>query len=427
LSIAGIASYYALALVQAVILCSLMRKEIDADFQQSAAHIRSSFQRLFETLLEQVADRIYIKDTKGRFVYVSDALAQAHGHLHRSELEGLSDFDFYDREIAESFYAEEQEILRTNQPVVNRVEKEIWLKDGRIAWVSVSKVPLCLDSGEAVGILGISRDVTEQQLMKEQLQQANKTMLDDLHSAERVQAVMIPGRIPDVAGVELGYVWKPMGAVGGDIINFPRNPENDFLFFMGDVCGHGVQAAFYTVLLKYMTAQAAVDYQHSPSDFLDFVNSQITSQLRGGFITGIAGHFELLAAEGKCRLHVSHSGHPHLLVLRRGSRCVESIALPNSMVMGLPGGSAAETVVIELSGGDRVFTFTDGAVEAENADGQQLGFKRLESLIESNAALPLQQSLEAVFEQVSRYAQHAGQQDDMTLLAFEIALTSMST
>ncbi|MGZ0655894.1 PP2C family protein-serine/threonine phosphatase [Coraliomargarita sp. W4R72] len=397
-----------------------MRKEIDADFQQSAAHIKSSFQRLFETILEQVADRIYIKDTKGRFVFVSDALAHAHGHLQRSDLEGMSDFDFYDKEIADSFYAEEQEILRTNKPVVNRVEKEVWLEGGRLTWVSVSKVPLRLDSGEAVGILGISRDVTEQQLMKAQLQQANETMLDDYNSAERVQNVMIPGRIPEVSGVELGYVWKPMGAVGGDIINFPRNPNNDLLFFMGDVCGHGVQAAFYTVLLKYMTAQAAVDYQHSPSDFLDVVNGQISSQLRGGFITGIAGHFETLAADDQCRLHVSHTGHPHLLVLRAESRHVESIALPNSMVMGLPGGTAAETVAVELSGGDRVYTFTDGVVEAENDEGQQLGFKRLESLIESSAGLPLQESLEAVYLQVSQYSEHTGQQDDITLLAFEI-------
>ncbi|WPJ97414.1 SpoIIE family protein phosphatase [Coraliomargarita algicola] len=396
-----------------------MRNETDQDFQQSAAHIRSSFKRLFETIMEQIADRIYIKDTKGRFVFVSDALARVHGHAHRSDLEGMSDFDFYDKEIADSFYSEEQEILRSNTPVVNRVEKEIWL-DGRTSWVSVSKVPLRLDSGEAVGILGISRDVTEQCRMQEQLREANETMLDDYHSAERVQTVMIPGRIPEVAGIELAYVWKPMGAVGGDIINFPRNPNHDLLFFMGDVCGHGVQAAFYTVLLKYMTAQAAIDYQRSPAAFLDVVNSQISSQLRGGFITGIAGHFEPGEVGESCTLRISHTGHPHLLVLRSGNRRIESVALPNSMVMGLPGGAAAENRAIELERGDRVYTFTDGAVEAENSAGQQLGFERLERMIASCASLPLQASLESVFQQVSEYAGRMGQQDDVTLLAFEV-------
>ena len=99
---------------------------------------------------------------------------------------------------------------------------------------------------------------------------------------------------------------------------------------------------------------------------------------------------------------------------------VESIALPNSMVMGLPGGIAAETTAIELACGDRVYTFTDGVIEAENAAGEQLGFQRLELLIESSAALPLQACLETVFEQASQYSEHVGQQDDITLLAFEI-------
>jgi PAS domain S-box-containing protein len=393
-----------------------MNQEVDADFQRSAAHIKSSFERLFETLMEQTADRIYIKDVKGRFVFVSDALARAHGCQYRADLAGMTDFDFYDQKIAASFYAEELEILETNQPVVNRIEKEVWL-DGRVSWVSVSKAPLRLDSGETVGILGISRDVTEQHLIKEQLRKANETMLDDYSSAERVQAVMIPGRIPDVAGIDLAYVWEPMGAVGGDIINFPRNSNNDLLFFMGDVCGHGVQAAFYTVLLKYMTAQAAIDYNRSPSVFLDTVNCQISSQLRGGFITGIAGHFENIA-EDSCRLCVSHSGHPHLLLLRAANQKVESISLPNAMVMGLPNGTAAENTVIELAPGDRVYTFTDGAVEAENDAGQAFGFQQLERLIESYAALPLQESLEAVFQQISAYSGVGGQQDDITLLAF---------
>jgi PAS domain S-box-containing protein len=396
-----------------------MNNEIDADFAQSVALIRSSFKRLFETLMEQIADRVYIKDTKGRFVFVSDALVRAHGKKHHSELIGMSDFDFYDEDSAKSFYAEEVQILRTSQPVVNRVEQEVWL-DGRVSWVSVSKVPLRLDSGEAVGILGISRDVTAQQLIEEELRKANETMLEDYSSAERVQSVMIPGRVPEVPGVELAYVWKPMGAVGGDIINFPRNQNQDLLFFMGDVCGHGVQAAFYTVLLKYMTAQAAIDYERTPDVFLDTVNSQISSQLRGGFITGIAGHFEDLETSGPRTLHVSHTGHPHLLVLRADCRKVESVPLPNSMVMGLPGGSASQTVVIDLWPGDRVYTFTDGAVEAEDGAGRQFGFRQLEQLIESSADLPLQTSLEGVYQRISLYSKAIGQQDDITLLAFEI-------
>lgn len=389
------------------------------DFHASATLIRSSFKRLFETLLEQTADRIYIKDTQGRFIFASDALARIHGLKDRSELEGMSDFDFFDQDTAQSFHDREQGILRSNESVVNHIVEETW-QDGHISWASESKVPLLLDSGVAIGILGISRDVTEEHLIKEKLRVANETMLADFASAEKIQHVMIPGRIPEVAGVALAYLWQPMVAVGGDIINFPRNPDNALLFFVGDVCGHGVQAAFYTVLLKYISAQVGLSYSGSPQALLDAVNQQISAHLKNGFITGLAGHFGEVQPDGCRHLHVSHCGHPHLLVLRIETGQAEVIKLPNAMVMGLPGGSAAATVQVPLHPGDRVYTFTDGIIEASDATGLEFGLDRIAQSVQASVGLTLQQSLDRLFEQVAQFTGSSDQQDDISLLAFEV-------
>ena len=396
-----------------------MLNKNDTDFQQSADLVKHSFERLFVALMEQTADRIYIKDTKGRFIFVSDALARTHGFKNHSEIEGMSDFDFFDKENAESFYAEEQEILRTGKPVINRVEVETW-KDGTTTWASNSKVPLRLESGTAMGILGITRDVTEEHLNKEKLRQANETMLDDYASAEKVQRVMIPGTIPTVQGIEVAHIWKPMAAVGGDIISFPRPLSDDMLFFMGDVCGHGVQAAFYTVLLKYITRRTADDYSGSPQAFLDSVNTRITNQINNSFITGIAGHFSQPQADGSRHLHVSHAGHPHLLILRKASGRAESVKLPGSMVMGLPGGNAAELTQLPLQLGDRAYTFTDGIIEAADTEGNEFGMEQVTASIEASAAQTLQQSLDTIFNKALQHTGDLQQQDDITLLAFEV-------
>ena len=69
--------------------------------------------------------------------------------------------------------------------MVNHIVEETW-QDGHISWASESKVPLLLDSGVAIGILGISRDVTEEHLIKEKLRVANETMLADFASAEKI-------------------------------------------------------------------------------------------------------------------------------------------------------------------------------------------------------------------------------------------------
>ncbi len=396
-----------------------MQPKEKKDFKKSAALIKTSFKRMFVTLLEQTADRVYIKDTQGRFVFASNALAKTHGLTNRNEIEGMTDYDFFDPEIAESFFAQEKEILRSGKPVVNQVRQESW-KNGSTTWSSTSKVPLRLESGEPIGILGISRDVTKEYLNKERLREANETMLADYASAAKVQQVMIPGKIPKITDLQIAYTWKPMTAVGGDIISFPLNPKNSLLFFIGDVCGHGVQAAFYTILLKYITSQAAETYDDCPQDLLDTVNKRISGQINTGFITGLAGHFEKRQPDGSRYLRLSHTGHPQMLIYRKSSGKTELAKMPGSMVMGLPGCKASKSVQVHLKPGDRAYTFTDGILEASDSNGEEFGIERLKTVVENCANQPLQEGLDTIYDTASEFTGFAQQQDDITLIAFEI-------
>lgn len=133
--------------------------------------LRASAKRLFESLMEQTADRIYIKDKQSRFIAASQALADMHGFKNRHELEGLTDFDLFSEEHAQQAFDDEQRIIETGKPMVNIVEKETW-EDGSVSWVSSSKAPLYLSSGKLAGILGISRDITTEKIALEQLAQS---------------------------------------------------------------------------------------------------------------------------------------------------------------------------------------------------------------------------------------------------------------
>ena len=73
--------------------------------------LRASAKRLFESLMEQTTDRIYIKDKKSRFIAASQALSRLHGFESRHDLEGLTDFDLFSKEHAQQAYDDEQEIL----------------------------------------------------------------------------------------------------------------------------------------------------------------------------------------------------------------------------------------------------------------------------------------------------------------------------
>jgi len=400
-----------------------VRRQTD---DESALLLKASGKRLFETLMDQTPDRIYIKDRKSRFVAASKELAKLHGFASRHDLDGLTDFDLFSQEHAQQAFDDEQEILRTEKPIINKIEKETW-HDRDETWVSSTKAPLYLGSGKLVGIIGMSRDITAERIAQtklarseEQLREQNEIMRADYASAKHVQEVMIPGRIPQVKHLRLGHLWKPMTSVGGDILSFPRNPTNCLLFFLGDVCGHGVTAAFYTVLLKYLTAHAAEAYNADPRAFLNQVNGELQGRLNKGFVTGLAGHFGHRNKDGSRKLFLSHAGHRQVFVYRAATGKVEIVTQPNGTVMGLPAGEASKVLDIPLNGGDRFYAFTDGIIEAPDPSGDEYGIDALTGLFETHSKRPLDETLQGVFHDVQEFTGSVQQHDDVTLLGFEL-------
>jgi PAS domain S-box-containing protein len=118
-------------------------------------------QNILHCLMENLPDHVYCKDRESRFVRVNKSMAGLFNVEKPEELLGKCDFDFFTPEHAQPAYEDEKEILRTGKPIVAKVEKETW-PDGRITWVSTTKLPLLDENQQPIGTFGISRDVTEQ-------------------------------------------------------------------------------------------------------------------------------------------------------------------------------------------------------------------------------------------------------------------------
>lgn len=139
-------------------------------------------QVLMENLLEHTSDHVYFKDLRSCFIYMSREQAARFGLEDPVEAVGKTDFDFFSEEHASQAFVDEQEIIRTGQPLVSREERETW-PDGRITWVSTSKWPLRDEQGRIVGTFGISRDITMRKRAEEALQNAKDEL--ELRVAER--------------------------------------------------------------------------------------------------------------------------------------------------------------------------------------------------------------------------------------------------
>src|SRR5262245_44730398 len=126
---------------------------------------------LLHTLMDNLPDNIYFKDAASRFVRINKALATSFGLNDPAQAIGKTDFDFFTEEHARPAYADEQEIIRTGQPVVAKEEKETWL-DGRVRWVSTTKMPFRDRDGKIIGTFGVARDITKVKLAEEALRES---------------------------------------------------------------------------------------------------------------------------------------------------------------------------------------------------------------------------------------------------------------
>jgi diguanylate cyclase (GGDEF)-like protein/PAS domain S-box-containing protein len=140
----------------------------DQPVDSHASGIDAEF--LLETFLENTPDHMYIKDLDGRFTQISASLGRWMGIDDPQLAVGLTDFDFFAAAHAEPARAAELEIMRTGVPVIGVEEREEW-PDGRVTWVSTTKVPLRSRDQRMIGIFGLSRDITERKLADHRAQE----------------------------------------------------------------------------------------------------------------------------------------------------------------------------------------------------------------------------------------------------------------
>ena len=132
---------------------------------------------LVKVFFENIPDFVHFKDRDGRFIAVSKSKLVRNGLKHRDEIIGKTDFDFFAESNARRAKADEDEVMRTGVPTLNKLEHVRWA-DGRETWSLVNKLPLRDEDGAIIGTFGITQDITAQKRIEQDLERTQTNLVD---------------------------------------------------------------------------------------------------------------------------------------------------------------------------------------------------------------------------------------------------------
>ncbi|RPI02545.1 MAG: hybrid sensor histidine kinase/response regulator [Ignavibacteriae bacterium] len=150
-------------------------------------------------LLDNVPDHIYFKDMESRFIRMNKSQAERFGLKDPADAVGKTDFDFFAEGHARPAFNDEQQIMKTGEPLVGVEEKEIW-PNGDVTWVTTTKMPLRDKDGEIIGTFGISKDITSRKKTEEELRRSEEQYRSIFENVQDVYyEVKIDGTILEIS------------------------------------------------------------------------------------------------------------------------------------------------------------------------------------------------------------------------------------
>jgi serine phosphatase RsbU (regulator of sigma subunit)/type II secretory pathway pseudopilin PulG len=218
-----------------------------------------------------------------------------------------------------------------------------------------------------------------QALAEESVRREERARIEqEMSSAHYVQQSLLPEEIPAIEGWQIEPFYCPARQVGGDLYDFLHLPDGRIGIVIGDVSGKGMSAALIMATTCAMI-RAAAPTVSSPGQVLALVNNLMQGHISPRmFVTCFYGILD--PASG--RMCFANAGHD-IPYLSRGGEIVELRAA------GMPLGLLPEQIYPEqevlIDKHDALLFYTDGLVEAHNAERAMFGFSRLQYLIKDGA------------------------------------------
>jgi phosphoserine phosphatase RsbU/P len=240
------------------------------------------------------------------------------------------------------------------------------------------------------------------------LARLHQARMEEFKNAQ--QAILT--RPEDCPGACFAVFYHPLEAAGGDFYDVVSVDSDVFGYFVADVSGHGVSAAFLTSAIKAMLRQYTGPL-FSPEDTMRGVDSVMRQMLgEEQYLTACYAHLNRRTR----RLSVVSAGHPPLIVVSAAgqARTVEMDSDP----LGIFSTLVLHRKDLKVSPGDRFYLYTDGLIESSPGGGRREGLERLVDACVRHRGVPLRDGVLAIAGGIQSGMEKI--QDDLLLLAVDV-------
>lgn len=275
-----------------------------------------------------------------------------------------------------------------------------------------------IDSKEETLILSTIVDITTRKATEAAIRQAQVNLAiaqSEIKIAQRIQASLSPSAPIETGHFEITGFCLPADRVGGDYFDYFYRNEDYLDIVIADVSGHSIGPALFMVETRsFIRTQASISA--TPSQTLKMLNNFLFEDLDRSeyFIT----LFYLQYNTTNHQLSFANAGHPPPLLLHTNqTECRQLDA--EGLILGVHKDVVFEENTIQLSAGDLILLYTDGLTEAENANGEFFGLKRVHDILVQHAQQPPQVIIEELLRQLKQFCRAASFNDDITLMIFK--------